>query len=603
MTIPALGEATIRQHSSEDSFRRGQAYERQGAVIALVQRGAELEAEVEGSQYEPYQVRVTFDPGGVTGAMCSCPYDWGGWCKHIVAVLLACLRSPEAVEERPPLEALLAGLDREQLQTVLLNLSARDPSLADAIESQVILLESSAAAQQAAQTGGRPSRQTPVDPQPFRRQVHAALHSLDRMRRSEAYWHVGGVVDDLRQVLAQVRAFLDAGDGHNALAILEAITDEYVEEWEILDDSDGEASGFFADVGPVWAEALLTAELTPTERRQWARKLERWQAEIGQYGVDEAFLDAIAAAEQGWDDPLVQRALRGEAAEPEEWEDEESWDDEAAWYGDQLVIARLNVLERQGRFQEYLNLARAEGQIEPYLIMLVRLGRGGEAVAEGLRLLTAPDQALTLAQTLREREDLEGARRIAEHGLTLEGRKGALAAWLSELASGIGAGELALQAAVIAFRESPSLSAYLRVQELAGGRWPELRANLLDHLRDTSGYSVQQAQVDVFLHEGLIDDAIASVREWGGYGLLERVMDAAIQHRPDWVIEAARRQAESIMDRGKADAYQHAVEWLKRARAAYRAAGREADWQAYLQDLRIKHSRKYKLMGMLKVFA
>jgi len=33
---------------------------------------------VEGSQYMPYQVRITFDASGITDALCRCPYGWGG---------------------------------------------------------------------------------------------------------------------------------------------------------------------------------------------------------------------------------------------------------------------------------------------------------------------------------------------------------------------------------------------------------------------------------------------------------------------------------------------------------------------------------------------
>ena len=100
-------------------------------------------------------------------------------------------------------------------------------------------------------------------------------------------------------------------------------------------------------------------------------------------------------------------------------------------------------------------------------------------------------------------------------------------------------------------------------------------------------------------HEG---DAIAAVEKGASYGLIERVMDAVIEHRPDWVIKAARRQAERIIDPGKAQHYHHAVNWLDKARAAYRAAGREGEWQAYLGEIRTCHGRKYKLMGMLERF-
>jgi uncharacterized Zn finger protein len=361
MSIPGLSEGSIRQQAAADSFRRGQEYYCSGAVVSLVRRGHVLRAEVEGSQYEPYRVRVTFDQGGITEATCSCPYDWGGWCKHIVAVLLACLHDPGKIEERPALDELLADLDREQLRDLVLRLAAHDPDLADEIEGRVALLRAAADDTKDIETVAQAPRRTTVDPQPIRRQVSAILHSLDRMRPSEAYWHVGSVVNRVGQVLDQARAFIKAGDGGNALVYLEAVTDEYVEGWLCLDDSDGYAGGFFALLGEAWTQAALVTDLSPAERKAWADKLSRWQAEVSDYGIDEAFDAAHAAFLLGWDHPPLQRVLQGEIT------DQGAWDDGAPWYAGDLAVARLEVLDRQGRYQEYFHLAQAEGQMEHYV--------------------------------------------------------------------------------------------------------------------------------------------------------------------------------------------------------------------------------------------
>jgi uncharacterized Zn finger protein len=99
-----LTEAQIRELALSEAFARGREYFERGAVIHLTRRGAELQAEVEGRQYAPYQVHVTLGERGITGAVCSCPYaeSWEGACKHIVATLLAYLHAPEQVEEHPP---------------------------------------------------------------------------------------------------------------------------------------------------------------------------------------------------------------------------------------------------------------------------------------------------------------------------------------------------------------------------------------------------------------------------------------------------------------------------------------------------------------------
>lgn len=590
---PALSETLIREHASPESFHRGEEYERHGAVISLVRRGDVLQAEVEGSEAIPYRVRIDFDDGDVAAAECTCPFDWGGWCKHVVATLLTYLHRPETAQETPPLEESLAALDRDQLQALILSLVAHDPSLADVIESRITLAQVHAAGPPGSRAAGASSHPAPIDTQPFRRQVRTALHGLDHMRRSEAYWHMGSIVMDVGQVLEPVRSLVEAGDGRAALTILEAVTAEYAEGWTMLDDSEGELSDFFYALGPLWTEALLSADLTAAERERWVDLLTDWEDELADYGVDYVFEAAIEAARQGWDYPPLLRVLQGEATEYEDWED--AAPDEVG----ELAVARLNVLERQGRYQEYLYLADAEGQTERYATMLARLDRVPEAVAYGLTALGSADAALALAKVLLESGHPDEAIQIAEHGLTLQGPRVALAIWLRDVATSLGRVDRALPAAVVAFEEQPDLSTYRAVQALSGADWPGYRDELLSALRRVRSQHPAGA-VDVFLQEGLYDDAITTVDGTWSYALIERVVEAVTISHPDWAIRASLRQAEPIMDRGDAQNYHHAARWLAHARAAYLAAGRAADWSAYLEGLIETHKRKYKLRPMLE---
>jgi uncharacterized Zn finger protein len=151
----------------------------------------------------------------------------------------------------------------------------------------------------------------------------------------------------------------------------------------------------------------------------------------------------------------------------------------------------------------------------------------------------------------------------------------------------------------VAFREELNLANYLRVAEIAREQWPEDRAKLLEHVRHTKSYT-PQGQVDIFLHEGLIDDAIAAVEPNATHTLVERVADAAIQSHPEWVIKVSRKQAEPFMDEGKAQYYSASAKWLAKARTAYRNMGREEEWQAYLSELLGRHRLKRKLVPMLE---
>jgi len=82
--------------------------------------------------------------------------------------------------------------------------------------------------------------------------------------------------------------------------------------------------------------------------------------------------------------------------------------------------------------------------------------------------------------------------------------------------------------------------------------------------------------------------------------LIGPVVEAAIPRHPDWAIRMSREQAEFIMSQGKSPYYHQAGRWLEKARAAYRAAGGQTEWQTYLGELIARHRRKYSLVPMLE---
>lgn len=580
-----LNEHLIREHSAPESMRKGEDYYRQGAVLSVTRRGSMLQAEVAGSDFAPYNVRVSFDEAGSTDATCSCPYDWGGWCKHIVAALLACVHEPEDVHDLPTLEETLSTLDRDQLQDLLLNLAERDPSLADAIEAEISLLASSDA--------------RPVNVEAIRRRVRSSLQTPGYMDPYGDYRRTGGNADEARRILDGVWDSIRSGDGRSVLPILEAITEEYLESWEMLDweiigDYGGELIDFFGELGAAWTEALLSVDdLTPHEMEDYSAKLDVWWGELGDYDAGDTFGAAFRAVEQGWSYPPLVRVLEGQPPDDEFFEE---------LFDDFLTRARLNVLERRGRYEEYLHLSETAGEPVGHTIMLVRLGRTEEAVEYALSRPAVPEEALAVAEALREQGQPEAALRIGERGLSLEGRKGKLAGWVRDLAEGKGNLRLALEAAVVASRADPNLASYRRTQELAGEHWPEYREELLEHLRRSAPY-YPSGHVEVFLHEDLIEDAIAVVEESPFEMLVAQVADSAVESHPDWVIETCRKQAEQIMEQGRSKYYAEAITWLEKVRAAYLFDGREEEWRDYLDELIDRHQRKYRLRPMLEDLA
>ncbi|MEH2199955.1 SWIM zinc finger family protein [Nostoc sp.] len=648
MSIPQITEFTIRRHANAKSFQRGEAYYEAGAVNAVTQRGHLLQAEVAGTEARPYHVNLSFDDSGLTSANCTCAYNFDGWCKHIVATMLVCARESENIEQRPTLEQLLDRLDGSQTQRLLQELVKEYPPLIEAIDRHVGWMTNP----MVEQTTIRLVRRLTIDPAPIRRQVRQIIR--DAVRFFEEGCEEDPIAEDLLSVVQTAVDFSERGEGENAIAILEAITFTCVENWDDIADYGAENDEIVGELNQAWCEAILTAELTPEEKVDIQINLEAWQDE---WNAD--FGLVMEALRQGWDYPPLLQVLQGNITE------RGAWEEDVPDYADDLALIRLKILEGQERYQEYLYLAKAEGQTQQYLTMLGRLGRVEEAIEKEAReqgaggkgdssdgdstppelkplsrsgglkpmfhsasgqesgiispcslppspclfvdaaqtQMNSMEEAFALAKTLSEQGALQQALHIAQSGLNLPGNcQYELGIWTSDLAVELGNSEAALLAIKAAFQVKPSFVDYERMAELAGENWESVKTDLLRIVRTCSGWGTESAKVDIFLHEGLIDDAIAIANELSSYDseLIHRVMNAAIPHNPSWVIANARRRAEKIMDAGKAEYYYYAVEWLKKARTAYLESGKKADWLSYRQNLMQTHARKRKLMGMFQ---
>ncbi len=489
-----------------------------------------------------------------------------------------------SIEQLTTWEKRLPHLDLAQTRRLLQDLLAKHPELVKEIDS--LLGQSSYSPIHKATK----SVDCAIDPTPFQRQVRVILRNA--VRSLEDGYEEDPISEELLNVVQTAVDFSERGDGKGAIAILEAITSTCVENWDDVADYGAENQQIVQELNEAWCESILTTELIPEEKKDIQVNLETWQDEW-----DADFGLALEALHQGWDYPPLVEVLQGNKTEIE------TTALDAPDYADDLALIRLKILEREERFPEYLHLAAAFGQTQQYLTMLGRLGRTEEAFRAAQTQMTSMNEAFALAKTLRNQQALPQALHIAQAGLTLPGDcQYDLAIWTSDLAEVLGDNQAALSARSVAFSNIPSFAEYQKIENLAVENWASVKIDLLNVLRAYKGWGTEDARVDIFLHEGLIDEAIATVTELSSYysTIIYKVMDAALSHNPDWVIKNSCSRAESIMDAGKAEYYLHAVDWLKKARAAYVNSGRIADWSTYRASLIRSHCRKHKLMGLFK---
>jgi hypothetical protein len=552
-----IREEYIRRYASSRSFERGRDYLRGGAVSLLANDASQIKGEVQGSGREPYGVDAVYDESGDLLARCDCPYDRGGWCKHIVAVLLAACAASESrsVNGRPLAEQIadLADFEREGL-------------LADACRQ---VPEFVAFAQR--WLGAAPADSTR---EPARREMLALAHTPDLSS--------GSAPDSsLERLLDRALCSLDDGRMSEAVADLAKATERSAQEYETVDDSDGDFGEFILSLGRAWIDAAIMFDGPDGKRRALATRVGAWSDHFDDYGVGDPFAIAVVVLEES-----VERASRFFAFQAER--------------PDELQRAQLRVMARRGQIEEYLALTQKIGASGPYLKVLLCTGDIERAVSEARKCLRSPSEALQFGRLLEEARP-EDALGIGELALSMRGeRYGDLAYWVRDLALERGKRALALRAAKAAVLDYPTLDGYRALKSISGAQWKRMRAEVLASVKASK--HAEDALL-ILIDEGLVAEAIHTLEQphvFVSYETLDAVVQAAIPVDTEWAIRTARDQAEQIMNPGKSEYYHHAGRWLSRVRAAYQASNRDEEWRNYRTRLLLQHKRRHKLVAVVK---
>jgi uncharacterized Zn finger protein len=299
--LPRITEADVRGLASEKSFERGRTYYQDGTIMDPVRQGIELRAYCEGSEYEPYHLSVTLAKRGVEGTSCTCPYDWGGICKHLVALLLTYVHDPEVFRVVPPLKEMLANSSKEDLITIINQMIKREPEL-------MAVVELSAATQQ-----GRKGKS--VNVAAYRRQVQQALrHDSPRFIEKE-----------LQSLCDAAASLAEGGDLLNAGAVYYALLEEAVKHYndEILSmDEDGDIAVIVDELAQGLIECLKNSDADKDTRRTWLQSLlEAELADIELGGIDLApsVRDAILGLSTDEEWAWLESRVRDKLAKSQDW--------------------------------------------------------------------------------------------------------------------------------------------------------------------------------------------------------------------------------------------------------------------------------------------
>jgi uncharacterized Zn finger protein len=618
----------IRRYTDPNSFNRGRGYARGGRIFKTVRRGTTLQARCHGSSGGPYRVEAILaaadDDSGhnPTAARCDCPR--GGFCKHIVALLLTWIESPESFEARPPLAEMLADKSREELITLIELMLDADPDL-----DLVLRLP--------APGSGAPS-DAPVDEAALRDQIKTALDELG-YDRSDEYSSYGGypyydeyaeynptatvVSESLQRLTTLGQAYLEGGQWRNALSVYATLVEQIASEMESIDE--------YGYAGEDERPALLSA---CDEGLARLLEAQHTRAEIDQLTAEERdrLIEALYTL---WFTDLefggMDVATEGPAAiarfaTPEERRKIGIWLRELivprsgdAWTRDVINRAAINFLTFLGpdgglSDDELLAEFRKAELWEGAAAMLLRTHRVEEAITLAGRHLTAAMSLTHFADQLIAGDETRIEQAIALVDGCLWEREGrnlhddhVLSMWLERQYAAHGRPEKALELARRRFQQAPSKEIYDTVMTWAhlpdrtGPAWDDLRPELLATLRKRDEW---YDLVDIHLEASEAEEALAAYKQAQKHATLryfspdyaERVAVAVAPTLPDEAIAIYREQAEREIAERKRPAYQEAAQYLAEAKRLLVANDRGDEWSTIITDLR----QQYKTLRALR---
>jgi uncharacterized Zn finger protein len=562
----------IRGRATEQSYQRGEAYYKSDAVIDTVRRGSELEGYCEGSQSFPYHIQVALSDQGIESASCTCEYDWGGDCKHIVALLLTYLHNPQAFEERQPVRDVLAQRSKEELITLIREMIARYPDLSVLIDRPL---------------PGAYRRNTPVYTDSFRRELRYAMNHYEGWGDHTAEH----AVESITKTAAQ---FAGQGDWRSARAIYSAVLEEGLEEDNYPFDDEGDFMGALYGAVEGLIECLDQDEIAKddTERRAVFNTLLDvyiWNCSMGGYGLSDGVDEAILAHATRSDLPEIRERITA-AQNKRRARPYSKWSVESY---EQFLID-LDTLDEVDP-ELVLKRLREHGLYDLLFKKLLQMQRGEEAIAVAAQHLIGPYERLQAVSQLTQAGHSYAAINLAREALD-KAYDERLTAWLLEQYQARGDQEACLQLQRQQMLAAPSEPHYAALKESAQGlgRWETLRPEIIAWLKRKRYYPVL---IRASLHDQDWDAAWETFEKhgtpprgsrevWAYLHLDFEIAQRSHVARPQQAIPVYIKYARAEINHRNRDSYRTAAQHLGVVRKLYRQTSNESAWNDLIGSIR-----------------
>ena len=546
-------------------FDRGEDYHRGGHVHDLVEHAGVVVAKVAGTAN--YRVRLWVEDG--LAHSCDCPLGFDGeFCKHCVATGLAWLEGDFPGRERgsaatmDDVQSYLEAQEKDLLVCLVMEQAMEDEGLRERL-----LL--------------RASRMSGLNLAAFHRAIDDAVDFDD-----DNYGPPWNYARGIQNVVGAIGEVLEEGFADEVVGLSE-YTLARVEEATRYDLLDGAMDGIIEELEGIHLKACKRAKPDPEALAKW---LFDWELG-GDHGTFVDAVDTYAAV-------LGERGLAEYRRLAEkEWADVPT-----------LGPARENVPRYYGRRERLADIMQA---------LAYRSGDVEAVVAIKSKDLSSPFAYLEIARLYKQVGDNEKALEWAEEGTWVfpDGGHPELRRFLADEYHDRGRHEEAMGLIWKGFEDVPRLQTYqdLKAHADRAGAWEHWREKALDFLRELISRQKKESRnsylfsavdhselVEILLWEGDVEEAW---REAERGGCSDRLwLDLAVRREEDYPEDSLavyQERIEPLVNQTHNRAYTEAYRLLLRVREILNRLGRHAEFEEYVELLRLEYKRKRNFMKLL----
>lgn len=593
-TFPSITEEDVRDLVGMGSFQRGQGYFRDKRIFDTRRAGLTLKSKCEGTRTTPYRVEVTFDDKGIADNDCSCPL--GGYCKHVVALLLTWLAKPEEFIEQQDLDTILGQCDRDELIALIKQMLRRDPDL------EYLLAAIS-------KTG------TPIDPQIYHKQVEMAYRNA-----GDEWGTASEIADELLAITETADNFAERHDYVSATAIYNAIVTGVIDHHYDYrhQDEEGEIDEVITECIGGLKQCLDEVQEDSALREQILRILfaiYRFNVEAGGIGFGEDAPDILLEDTTDEERHTIAGWVREAIAKNKQqaphfnfnsrWLGDFSFEEEVV-YTENFALALLGgyLLELEEDTiddEAYLRICRETGRVADAVELLLELGRIEEAAQETQQ--ASDYDLLSIANLFVEAGQNALVERLMQQR-AWRSRDSRLLEWLNKHYKTPRGAEDKLLQVTAQFQEHPTFEGYKEVRQLATqcGRWDKMRPELHTFMKASH---LREILTQVDLDENDADEIIKIMQTTGSPIVNETnnrivaIVQAAEKIQPDVALNFYLRYVAYLIDNRNRYAYEEASRILIRMRSLYERLGKNDIWTRYITRLHEKHRALKALQSVL----